>query len=823
MNLAFLPAIQLLTDDEVQIMSKDDYVLSRRDFLKALAAGTLLIGASSCSNAVETISSTTTSPSPSQSSSIKSDIEVVWDMWGVPHVFADSDEDAMFGWGYASAKARLIQMELSRRIIQGRLAELIEDVSKDNKNESSVTSDLYMRTVGFYRHAQEIVPNLSEEERRFLQAYADGVNRYIVENPSHFQEIIPDLIHQPEPWKPEDCIACWIHLANFFTRDGLNEAKPLNEPTSVNPVDDAAAVVEREDVNEEWVNKVLDFAKEYGYEVAHSESDSTLNPNFSHAWVVGGSHTSTGSAVLVSDPQTQVTLPNLFFEFHIKGATFDTRGVGAAGSPIILIGWNRDVAWGVTALGGDQADLFKLSIDRGHVNQYLWNETWEEMNVWDESIEVKNQDPVPITIKETLLGPVVTQFLRGKIEPGEYVLHRVPQVLKNTDTFRAAIAMTRSKNAEELDKALGDWSYPPVNVVFGDSSGNIGYHMTSFSPIRATNPNVSSATFQDGSGSAGEWRGFIPHELQPHVFNPGQGWLASANHRPIESWYPMLQRGTGSSGHTSRSWRLYELLQSHTRLFTPDDVFSVHFDDIDPARRTIVEAAVYLADNLEGSLSTETASALNLLRPWLTRGAHCSSSDSAYPLAKNISTMFRPVASRSPLARFGGGESGLVLFCKALKEAISTNAAIDSDAKVYIDNAIMQSWNTCINLYGKNPDSWSEQFRDSISRRKLEYMIGLDSYPSLNPELGINYPTLSDLTTSTIFSQGGQSYTQFVSLVDVDSAMSLMPVGNSEVPPSPFYQVNLDAWAKGELHPAPLSKDAVNAYRVETEVIQRIE
>lgn len=822
MNLAHLPATQLLHDNLEKIMSKDNYVLSRRDFLKALTAGTLLIGASGCSNTIETISSTTTGSAPFQTPSATPGVEIAWDLWGVPHVFADSDEDAMFGLGYASAKTRLIQMELSRRIIQGRLAELIGDVPMGGNNESSVASDRYMRNIGFYRHAQKVFPNLNEEEQRFLQAYADGVNKYIVENLSHFTDIIPDLIIQPEPWKPEDCIACWIHVANFFTRDGLNEAKLPNETISA-PFDDSAAVVKYEDVNIEWANKVMAFAREHDYNTTQLESNNISGPSFSHAWVVAGSRTTTGAAVLVSDPQTPIALPNLFFEFHIKGETFDTRGVGAAGSPIILIGWNRDVAWGVTALGGDQADLFKLSIDRGHVNQYLWNETWEEMNVWNESIEVKNQDPVSITIKETLLGPVVTQFLRGKIEPGEYVLHRVPQVLKSTDTFRAAIAMTRSKNVEELDRALGDWAYPPINVVFGDSNEDIGYHMTGASPIRAINPNVSSSSFQDGSGSTGEWRGFIPHELQPHVFNPGQGWLASANHRPIESWYPMLQRGTGSSGHTSRSWRLYELLQSQTLLFTSDDVFSVHYDDIDPARRTIVETAVYLADNLGISPTIETASALNFLRPWLSRGAHCSSSDPAYPLVKNISTMFRPNASRSSLARFGGGESGLVLFCKALKEAISINVAIDSDAMVYVDNAIMQSWNTCTKLYGENSDSWSEQFRNSISKRRLEYMVGLDGFPSLNPELWISYPILSDLTTSTIFSQGGQSYTQFVSLDDVDSAMSLMPVGNSEVPISPFFQVNLNAWAKGELHAAPLSKDAVDAYRVETEVIQRTE
>lgn len=815
--------MQLLNDDEAQIMSKDDYVLSRRDFLKALTAVTLLIGASGCSNAVETISSTTKSPAPSQPPSTTPGVEIAWDLWGVPHVFAKSDEEAMFGLGYAAAKARLIQMELSRRVIQGRLAELIGDVSMGSSDDSSINSDIYMRTIGFYRHAKEIVASFSGEERQFLQAYTDGVNRYIVENPTHFQGIIPDLIHQPEPWKSEDCIACWIYLANFFTRDGLNEAKLLSEPTSANPVDDSAAVVKREDVDEEWVDKVMDFAKEHGYDTTQLEGNNTSSPSFSHAWVVAGSHTTTGAAVLVSDPQTPVALPNLFFEFHIKGETFDARGIGVAGSPTILIGWNRDVAWGVTALGGDQSDLFKLNVDRGHVDQYLWDGIWKKMNVWTESVEISGQDPVVTTIKQTHLGPVVTQFLKGKVDPGEYALHRVPQVLVDVDTFKASITMMRSRSAEEFDKALKMWSYPPVNVVFGDKNGEIGYHMTGASPIRAANPKVSGTTFQDGSGSFGEWQGFIPHELQPHVFNPKQGWLASANHRPVESWYPMQQRGTGSSGHTTRSWRLYELMQSYTQVLAPDDVFAIHYDDVDPARRTMVEAAIYLVDKQGVNLAAEATRALDLLRSWLTRGAHCSSSDLAYPLVNNIGTMFRMSSSGTSLARYGGGESGLVLFCKALKKSMATNDIIDTDAKTYIEDAIVQSWRTCVQLHGADPALWPERFRNSLARRKLEYMVGLDGFPSLNPELGINYPILSDLTTSTIFSQGGQSYTQFVSLDDVDSAMSLMPVGNSEVPQSPFYRVNLDAWAKGELHPAPLSKDAVDAYRVETEVIQRIE
>lgn len=788
--------------------------------VRVLVAVTLLTVIAGCSRQIENTSEIT-SPVPSQSSPIAPGVEIIWDMWGVPHIFAGTDEDAMFGLGYATAKSRLIQMEVSRRIIQGRLAELIGDVSMNTGGDSSVASDIYMRTAGFYRHAQEIAASLGEEEHRLLQAYADGVNLYIAENPTYFQQIIPDLIHQPEPWKSEDCIACWIHLANFFTSDGLNEANPLKEPTSANPVDDSAAVVKREDADEEWIDKVLDFAKEHGYDTTQSES-RTLSPSFSHAWVVGGSRTTTGAAVLVSDPQTPVTLPNLFFEFHIKGETFDARGIGAAGSPIIVIGWNRNVAWGMTALGGDQADLFKLSVDREHADQYLWDGAWKPMKVWTEAVEVRDHAPVIITIRETHLGPVVTQFLRGNIEPGEYALHRVPQALEETDTFEAAIAMMRSESAEEFDAALGKWSYPPVNVIFGDSNGDIGYHMTGASPIRATNPNVSGNTFQDGSSSAGEWQGLIPHQLQPHVLNPEQGWLASANHRPVESWYPMQQSGSGSSGHTIRSWRLYELLQAYPHVLTPADVLAIHYDDVDPARRTIVEAAVYLVDIRRANLAVEATRALNLLRPWLARGAHCSTSDPAYPLVYNISTSFRMSSSRlASLARYGGGESGLVLFCKALRESIKTNGIIESDAKAYIENAIVQSWNACLTKYGDDPSLWLERFRNSQAARKLEYMVGLDGFPSLNPKLGIDYPILSDLTTSTIFSQGGQSYTQFVSLADIDSAMSLMPVGNSEVPQSTFYKVNLEAWAKGELHPAPLSREAVTAYQVSIEVIPR--
>ncbi len=763
-------------------------------------------------------------------------IQILKDQWGVPHIFADTDDDAFYGLGYASAQDRMFQMELSRRFVQGRLAETLGDIELTKRGETALKSDLYMRTLGYHRHAQKIAAQLDQDTLTLLQAYADGVNAFIRDQPEFLNPLFEKYNLRPEPWTPADSIACWYRLSHFFSNDGTRDAMmrrnaPRRQETGnrqgrnarqqqnqtaqrgesseqrqapVQIVDEDAAVVQRADVDEAWIAEVLGFAEKHGYGPVEDTQSSETSPKFSHAWVVGGARSSTGSSVLVSDPQTPIRNPALFYEFHVKGNRIDARGIGVPGSSLLLIGWTRNVAWGVTALGEDQADLFILETSPEHPDRYLYDGEWKPMRVFEETLKVRDGDAVPLKVRETHHGPLFTQFVYGTEEGKEYALHRVPQALEDQDTSQAVIGIMRAANVHEFAKALEKWSFPSVNMLFGDKNGDIGYWMQAAIPVRSIHAKNGGQSVHDGSKSEHEWQGYIPHQLLPHVFNPQRGWIASGNHRPVQSWYPSQQPGgTGSSGHSTRSWRVYELLNAKEGKFTPEDVLAIHFDSTNPAKRTIVKAAVYIAESKEMEITQETAEALEVLKPWLENGAKADLREAGYPIVHHMVTNFRMFGT--PLARYGGGESGLVRFCQTLEECMNKKEILGQPEIDYVDDSIAIGLETCQKRYGKDPSTWAAQLEAELTKRPLEYMSSLDRLPSLNPKWDTTFPALHVWDGHTVQSQAAESYTQWISLADVDSALSLLPPGNSELPGSENFLDQKKAWAEGQLHPAPLT------------------
>ena len=285
--------------------------------------------------------------------------ELLRDTWGVPHVFAETDAGAMYGLGYAAAEDRAFQMYYNLRIIQGRLAELLGDVkvgvsrAAPQGRNSAVRNDIEMRTIGYYHAAQNLAANLDGETLALLQAYSDGVNAYINSHRGELLYLFEKLDLEPEPWTPAACIASWWRLALFFSGDGLREMTtyyeikdgqrqvrtfPLDDAAGAirgRPIRDDASVIQRDDVSDEWIRKVMDFARQHNLarkaDFAPRQQQPPPPPRFSHAWVAGRGKTTDGSSVLVSDPQTLVRNPSLFHEFHVSGKTFNARGVGEIG------------------------------------------------------------------------------------------------------------------------------------------------------------------------------------------------------------------------------------------------------------------------------------------------------------------------------------------------------------------------------------------------------------------------------------------------------------------------------------------------------------
>lgn len=757
-------------------------------------------------------------------------VEVLRDTWGVPHVFSKTDRGAMFGLGFATAQERGFQMTFGLRIMQGRLAEMIGDRQKAGRKETALDNDRRMRTFGWARAAARIASNLDVETKGLLESYCEGVNASFdaQQKAGMLHPLFGKLEVAPEKWTPADCLLSWWHVAQFFAGDGTRDlmvwhnrlhpqpGQPLPPQPGGSWADDSAAVVQRQDVSANWLREVEQYCSAHGLN-GRTTGDTNEAPKFSHAWVVGGKKTTTGSAVLVSDPQTPVRNPSLWVEFHLKGKTFDARGIGMPGSPGLLIGFNKRVAWGLTALGADQADLFRLETSAEHRDEYRWKGLWRKMEVRTETILVKGGQPTVLTIRETHLGPVVSEFAFRQPGDPEVALKRVPVCETNRDTIQAVFAMMRAQNAKAFQQALDGWEFPSANCVYGDAKGHIGFSVIGAFPVRArTAPDPGGSEALPGTGDQDDWQGFIPSRLVPQVQDPASGFLLSANHRPIGSFYPApLGTSTGSMGDTMRSWRLRELLSARER-FSPRDVLDVHYDSVNPARREIVRLGLHLRDAQPGILSEPSLKALAALEKWLAAGASSDLKFENAELATRLSTFFRFVVT--PLARrYGGGESGLARFLKDASARISQDpkTRFDEDECRFIDKVLSEAWGAENVNQRTRSNSRVPGSRVMAQSLSLGWFDSLDGFGSLDRAQDLSPPGITCLDGQTLHCQSSQSYTQWVPLDDVDSAQTICPIGHSDRPDGRYRTSTIGLWGEAKLHPAPLSRRAVERITAE--------
>jgi penicillin amidase len=775
-------------------------------------------------------------------------VELLRDRWGVPHVFASTDAGAMYGLGYATAQDRAFQMYYNLRIIQGRLAELVGDVkvgvsrAAPQGRTSALRADVQMRTIGYWQAAQETAEQLDPESRQLLEAYSRGVNDYIGSHPKELLYLFEKYGLNPEPWTPAACVASWWRLGLFFAGDGLREMEAYHQikdgvrkvrsfaatdnAAAIRgmPIRDDASVIQRSDVSDAWVQQVQDYATQHHLtrKVDMPGTEGRPGSRFSHAWVVGGRKTTTGSTVLISDPQTPVRNPSLWYEFHISGKTFNARGLGVAGSPNILIGFTPDVAWGLTALGADQADLFVLKTDPNRPNQYLLDGQWRDMEVRTETIQVKDGQPRTLIFRRTHFGPVVTGIAMGVRRGDEVALKRIPICQPQRDTFRGILDMIRARDAREFQKALGGWTFPSANCVFGDRQGNIGYKTVLSLPIRSSHALLDDRAAHEGWDSTNDWQGFLPHDLLPQVINPAQGWLVSANHRPIASFYPIsLGISTGSLGDTDRSWRLKERVKSKEGKFTPEEVLDIHYDTVASIKRDLVKLGYHLRDVQKYALEEETLLALKYLESWQAAGSKLEMSIKGTEILNLMPMAFRQ--NFAAAVTYGGGLSGLCNMLQTINARIAADpkATLTEEEADYVNLIVRAAWRYGKANYGDDPNQWHERGKKALLETKMPYMSTLDGFGSLDPEKDITFPALRCTDGGTILSQVAQSYTQFVRLDDVDRSMSILPIGQSEHPDSPYRLSNYEFWSQGQLHPAPLSRPAADKLVVSKTVLNR--
>jgi len=506
-------------------------------------------------------------------------IEVARDAWGIPHIRAASELDAIFALGYVHAQDRLWQIEFQRRLASGRLAEIL--------GAPAVETDRLFRTLGLRRAAATAVASLPNEARAYLDAYVRGVNAFIA---SHAGRTLPVeyalLGFAPEPYTAEDIVA-WSKVmaltlssnyrdevlrARIAGKVGIDGARALMPAyTAGGPVIQQEGLVEDVPAITPATSAALSSDLLASAErLARSMPGSPYVVDAlgaSNNWVVSGARSATGKPLLANDPHLATRSPGVWYLAHLEGGALNAIGATLPGAPGVIIGHNQRIAWGVTNLMADVQDLYIEHLNADGAAEY--NGAWEPTRVVHETIAVKGAASVPLAVRYTRHGPIVTDITRGATEALALRWTALDERDTTADAFRL---VNLAQNWRDFEAAMQGYHVPIQNWVYADVDGNIGYMAFGALPIR---PKGDGTLPVPGWTSEYEWTGYVPLAQMPHIANPSRGFIVSANNQAMPESHPFLISTNFEAGY--RAARITEMLEAKSTL-SADDMKAMHAD-----------------------------------------------------------------------------------------------------------------------------------------------------------------------------------------------------------------------------------------------------
>jgi penicillin amidase len=464
------------------------------------------------------------------------------DGYGVSHVYAESVFGIFYGYGYSIARDRLFQIDMVRYTGQGRVAEILgsEYVDFDKKIRANYQPG----------SIREQLRNLAPDDRSVFEGYAAGINAWLGEiqkNPGLLPKQYSDFKFTPEPWDPFDVAMLFVgtmlnRFGDFNTepanlkilmglkeKHGSEKALEIFDQLIPRVVEGAPTTIPEEDWPEKQTG-CLDF-KNHGRSLASLSFPDRAEPKeiyrehaFSNVVILGKDKAEGADAILMNGPQFGNYVPGYVYSIGLHGAGFDLVGNTPYGYPVILFGYNRNITWGSTWGAGDIIDIYQLNLNPENPTQYKYHGAWKGMEKRTEMILVKGRDSVSTDIFWTVYGGVIHM----DHENNTALSKRRSWEGFELETLLGWMSTTRAENWEEWINQASR-SALNINMYFADKNGNIGYAFTGKYPDRQEGHDNRLPVPGDGSM---DWKGFLPFERNPKVYNPKQGFIINWNNRP---------------------------------------------------------------------------------------------------------------------------------------------------------------------------------------------------------------------------------------------------------------------------------------------------
>lgn len=723
-------------------------------------------------------------------------VEIAFDDRMIPHVFAQNDYDVYFAQGYVTAMHRLWQMDFQTRFAAGRISEVV--------GKKAIELDKYQRRMGMVFGAENSLEGMMADpkSKEMILAYTAGINAYIHSlSRSQLPIEYKILDFKPEDWTPIKCALLLkqmsavlamgsdeFYMTNIRNKFGTDVVKDLfpDYPFKEDPIIP---------VGTKWDFKPLPVPAEppvfTDSRTANIKTKQKEEGIGSNNWALSGAKTASGYPILANDPHLDLTLPSIWYQIQLHAPGINAYGVSLPGAPGIIIGFNKDIAWGVTNVAADVLDFYQVKFKDDARKSYWYNNAWKNTSNRLEKIVVRGEKNITDTVIYTHHGPVVylqkTNFSKaGNIPVGNalrWIAHEKSNELK---TF---YLLNRGKNYNDYRKALTFFTAPAQNFVFASADNDIAITANGKFPLKWKD---QGKFILDGTATSNDWQGWIPASENPSVKNPPRNFVSSANQSSTDPSYPYYINWEFSP--YERGKRINDRLATMHNA-TADSIINMQTDNYSIHAQNILPAVLAMVDR--NKLNATQKEALRIVSSWNKHYEAKSLAASVFDLwTKRI--QFNIWDDEFTIAdipmRYPSRDRTvqLILHEPNAKWIDNVNTPVKESLADLVNEAFKYSCDSLERKFGPIGKLWEW---GNFKHTNVPHLAKIPGFGSKTLITGGGKMTINALNESN-----GPSWRMVVELGKMPKGHGVFPGGQSGNPGSVFYDNMIDTWANGKLY-----------------------
>jgi penicillin G amidase len=740
---------------------------------------------------------------------LTAETEVLYDEHGIPHIFAKNEPDAYYALGYVHAQDRLFQMEMLRRLADGRLSEII--------GTPTLEVDQFFRTLSFRQHAQKSIKEVYNDPNhpasKIANAYINGINAFIKTGKTPIEFDVIGI--QKTPFTLEDCLMASAYMGFSFSE--AFDTDPINTmiyakfgPDYLKDLqtgwDSTATMIpvnlsESEAQNLQKISSTMQRVRDICQPIPSLHG--------SNSWILAPNKTKSGKVIFENDTHIGFGQPSVFYEAQLNYGDYSLYGNFIAGVPVPVLGHTKTGVWGLTMFENDDVDFYKEQINPNNPNEVKFKDTYEPLLVREEVIHVKNAPDVPISVKRSRHGYIINNVSKNFKTEANPIAVWWTYYERPDKSIYAFYQLAHATQYQEAAQAAALIHAPGLNVMWGDAQGNIAWWAAGLLPKRPA--YMRPYMLLDGASGKDEIEGWLPFEQNPHSVNPASGFVYTANNQPSKVGKNPLVPGYYVP--EDRAKRIVQLLNTDKKDWTSAEIAKMTNETTQPVTYQVVQTILPILE--KSASSPNDKQALQILKNW--QGTH--------ELEDIAPTIFYRWMYHFYVNTFKDeiGDEKLKAFFKSHTLKRSFANIVKNDASKWWDNIntkdvvetrsgiISQSFSQAIAdldaQLGNNPTQWQWKKVHTLEHKhplgnNIPYVgkyfnVGPFAVPGGKETLNnLDFPLDSTGLYKVAY---GPALRRVFDFSDTAAGMSINPTGQSGCVNSPFYKDQAEMYTQGQL------------------------